>query len=317
MRKFFSCIAVVTLTTPSIFAATGQLPPPMMPAPDTNVAVQNQNSNNADQNANTTTDATPTIVTPTVDTTSAPTETPPSVDLNAAPNSNRTSWQSKSMSLGEAPVVACTSNPAFAANSCDQCFEAPAVKVGQRLTGLFDNWINNTTSILIAYEHEQEPPKMITFWSNTRWSTNPADEKKIWKYGSDIAWIPSSAGSDKKQFMLTAGQKVRSVESDLAAGYTLEKTDAKNGELIGMIRYPLTFRVLDSNGNQGEPKTHNECVAYKLSAPKTPVTPPKTPTTPTPAEVTKPQTGPAETLLLIVAAFFIAFGLMFSLRKRV
>ena len=50
--------------------------------------------------------------------------------------------------------------------------------------------------------------------------------------------------------------------------------------------------------------------------PATPGTPTPVPQKPTPApEMTKTETGP-ETLLLIAAAFFIAFGLMFTLRKR-
>lgn len=58
-------------------------------------------------------------------------------------------------------------------------------------------------------------------------------------------------------------------------------------------------------------------MAYTLSAAATvaPVVPEKVaPITPA---ITKTETGPTETLVLIIAAFFIAFGLMFSLRKRI
>ncbi len=119
------------------------------------------------------------------------------------------------------------------------------------------------------------------------------------------------------QYILGAGQKVKFIEADLAAGYTLTKSDRKNGELVGMMKYPIVAHAVDSVGNEGAAKTHNECVAYNLSAPVvTPVTPTPTPTPVTP-EITKTATGPAETLILILAAFFIAFGLMFSLRKRI
>lgn len=118
------------------------------------------------------------------------------------------------------------------------------------------------------------------------------------------------------QYILGAGQKVKFIEADLAAGYTLTKSDRKNGELVGMMRYPIVAHAVDSVGNEGAAKTHNECVAYNLSAPVvTPVAP--TPTTPVTPEITKTATGPAETIILILAAFFIAFGLMFSLRKRI
>lgn len=65
-------------------------------------------------------------------------------------------------------------------------------------------------------------------------------------------------------------------------------------------------------------------MAYKLDAPTPTVVTPPAPAPGTPAppakvapvpEMTKTETGP-ETLILIAAAFFIAFGLMFTLRKR-
>lgn len=79
-----------------------------------------------------------------------------------------------------------------------------------------------------------------------------------------------------------------------------------------MLRFPVVSHVVDAtSGSEGAADTHYECVSYKLSAAA--VTP--APTTPTPEKMTETKTGP-ETLILIVAAFFIAFGLMFSLRRR-
>lgn len=303
MRKSLSFIVVATLATSSVYAATGDMKPPMTPAivPTGTQTTANLNISNTGMNA-------------TVNTGDQ------NIQFNAATNNttsattNTTSaTTTQSISLGEAKSVSCTSDAAFTSNTCDQCFEAPSIKVGQRLTGLFDNWINSTSTIFIAYQDEQKTPNMIPFGATT-WTSNPADETKIWKDGSDIAWVPSATGN-RKQYMLPANQKVRFVESDLAAGYTLSKTDRKNGEVVGMIRYPITYHVLDAAGTEGAAKTHYECMTYKLSAPTVTPTNPTKPTTP--AEVTKPQTGPAETLILIVAAFFIAFGLMFSLRKRV
>ena len=90
--------------------------------------------------------------------------------------------------------------------------------------------------------------------------------------------------------------------------------------MIGLLRFPVVSHAVDATtGTEGAATTHYECVSYTLSAPvaPTPVTPePTKPTPPTPAEVTKTATGPAETLILIIAASFIAFGMMFSLRKR-
>lgn len=240
--------------------------------------------------------------------------------LTAAPSVT----PSAGSSLGEYKSVSCNSNSAFAINNCDQCYDGGNVKVGVRLTGLFDNWINATPTPLTAYRDEQKTPNMVKF-GNTTWSTSPASEAGVWKYSSDIVW--TSGSGTKASFILPPGQKIKFLESDISGGYTLEKTDKKNGEMVGMLRFPVVSRVTNpQTATEGAPDTHYECAAFKLEAPVAVVVAPPTPATPgtptpttpkpTPApEMTKTETGP-ETLLLIAAAFFIAFGLMFTLRKR-
>lgn len=142
--------------------------------------------------------------------------------------------------LGEYASVSCNSNSSFAINNCDQCFDGGSVKVGVRLTGLFDNWINTTTSPLTAYRDEQKMPNMVKF-GNTTWSTSPASEAGVWKYSSDVVW--SSGSGAKASFILSPGTKVKFYEADLNAGYTLEKTEKKNGEMVGMLRIPTVSRV--------------------------------------------------------------------------
>ncbi len=87
-----------------------------------------------------------------------------------------------------------------------------------------------------------------------------------------------------------------------------------------MIRYPIVSHAVDkTTGTEGPATTHYECVNYTLSAPVVAPTPTPKPTpvpVPPTKEVTQTATGPTETLILILAAFFIAFGMMFSLRKR-
>jgi hypothetical protein len=246
---------------------------------------------------------------------------PATPDLTAAPNPAAvTTGVSASMgsSLGEYKAVACNTNPAFSTNSCDQCFVGGSVKVGGDLNGLFDNWTNNTSNMLIAYKDEQKLPNMVSFGST--WSNTPTDLAKFWKNSSDITWISTGSGG-RMNYILQAGQKVKFIDSELGARYVLDKTDKKDGDTIGMIRYPIVSHAVDkTTGNEGPAVTHYECVSYTLSAPVvTPTPTPKpTPATPVPPtkEVTQTATGPTETLILILAAFFIAFGMMFSLRKR-
>ncbi len=282
MQKILSLLIVATFATPITFAASGD----SMMTPPTQPVVGTTTMNAATTNpASTTTAAVVPVTT------------------------------SQNLSLGENKSVSCASNSAYGANSCDQCFDGGSVTVGKKLTGLFDNWTNNTTSLMIAYQSEQKNPNMIAF-GTTKWVASPTDETKMWKNSSDIIWTPTQSGATKLQYILGAGQQIKFLEADLGAGYTLEKTDRKNGDLVGMIKYPIVAHMVDGAGNEGSAKTHNECVAYTLSAPVVaPVTPVKvTPITPA---ITKTETGPTETIVLIIAAFFIAFGLMFSLRKRI
>lgn len=173
--------------------------------------------------------------------TTTTTQTDPAA-LTPAPvlNAASTVTASAGSSLGEYKSVSCNSNSAFAINNCDQCFDGGSAKIGTRLTGLFDNWTNMTTSPLTAYKEEQKTPNMVKF-GNTTWATSPASEAGVWKYSSDILW--SSGSGTKSSFILSPGQKVKFVEADLNAGYTLEKTDKKNGEMVGMLRFPVVSRV--------------------------------------------------------------------------
>ncbi len=285
MKKILSLLVVATLATPMAFAATG---------------------------SNT---ASPMMQQPKVESVTTAKKTEP-VSLNAASTVTPvTTSATVSATLGENKSINCSTNAAFGANSCDQCFDGGSVTVGKKLTGLFDNWTNDTTSLMVAYQSEQKNPNMIAF-GITKWSTSPSDITKVWKNSSDIIWTPTQSGSTKFQYILGAGQKIKFIETDLGAGYTLDKTDRKNGDLVGMIKYPIVSHVIDVAGGEGSAKVHNECVAYTLSSATNPtaVTPKTMPITPA---ITKTETGPTETIILIIAAFFIAFGLMFSLRKRI
>ena len=288
MRKILSSLVISSLVmTPFVFAADTELP--AVTAGD--VAVTSGSTTAGDV-------AVPLGASVTGDT---------PVELSAAPV-----VPSAGSALGEYKSVSCSSNSAFSINSCDQCFDGGTVKVGEKLTGLFDNWTNSSTTTLAAYKDEQKTPNMVRF-GNTTWTTTPASEANVWKYPLDIQWITPS-GETKAQFLLTAGQKVKFLEAELGAGYTLDKTDKKAGDLVGMLRFPVVFHTIDASANEGAATTHYECVAYKLGAAAAPAA--SGAVTPTPAEVTQTKTGP-ETLLLIAAAFFIAFGMMFTLRRRV
>lgn len=187
MQKVLSLLLVVGISTTVVFAASGELP--------TGVS-----------------SASPSSASTGVPTPPPVSNTPALPQLSAAPVPH----PAVSASLGENKSVSCVSNSAFATNSCDACFDGGSITVGKRLTGLFDNWINNTTGLMIAYQGEQKNPNMVAFGATT-WTASPADESKIWKSSSDIIWSPTNTGSTKMQYILGAGQKVKFIEAELAA----------------------------------------------------------------------------------------------------
>lgn len=83
--------------------------------------------------------------------------------------------------------------------------------------------------MLIAYKDEQKLPTMVSFGST--WTNTPTDLAKFWKNSSDITWISTESGG-RMNYILQPGQKVKFIESEIGARYTLNKTDKKNGEMV-------------------------------------------------------------------------------------
>ena len=298
MRRAISLLAVTTVSLNS-FAVFAQ---ESTTSTETNNIVEATTTTDTALNSATTT--TDNVATATTDV-AAKAE---NVTLNAAPNSNAVT--ATSINAGEYTEVACSSDPIFGQNSCGQCFVGRGVKVGERLTGLADNWKNTTSNYLIAVRDEQKTPNMVSY--DSVWTPSSSDESKMWKNSSAITWIPGTSGKD--EFQLLPDQKVTFMETDLGAGFTLTSSQKKHGETVGLLRFPVVYYTMDMTTvtRSATAETHYECVKYTLDNPTTPTTP----TTPPVVPKTEVETGPTETLILIIAAFFIAFGLMISLRKR-
>lgn len=120
-------------------------------------------------------------------------------------------------------------------------------------------------------------------------------------------------------FSLKPGKKVTVLEASLGANYQLERSDKKNGDYVGLVKFPVNYRsVNDTTGKAGSLVNHLECAAFKLSvttaAAVTPVTP-TPPTTPAPTQATKVKTGAADTFLFMGLAMLLALAFMFA-RKR-
>lgn len=223
--------------------------------------------------------------------------------------------------IGEYAEIKCDT-PEFSGNNCNQCFDGGKVTIGEKLTNLFDSWTNANPTEQIIYKDEQVMPELVNLGGNaTKWTSLPDDPTKFWKFANEIAWVNSTFGgaasasgmtgtgltatgtdSQKQEFLLEANKKIRFLESDFGAVHTLEATDKKDGDTVGLIKYTLGYHDISADGNESALKNHTECVAYKLSGEqaKPPVVPPT---------ATKVKTGP-EMLIVILAALGIGFGIV-------
>ena len=223
---------------------------------------------------------------------------------------------------GDYKKIECSTASYFAANSCDECFDGGKITLGQKITGLGDTWTNtNTGTDQLFYEDEQKTPELINLaGTGTVWMANPTDPTKFWKFGNEVIFTPETGTGTVKRnvYTLKAKKSVLVLDSAFGAHYTLANTNKKDGEAIGLIKFPLNYRdVNDTTGRAGELKTHNECVALKASvataAAVTPVVTP--PTKPTPPTATQVKTGAADTFLFLGLAMLLALAFMFA-RKR-
>lgn len=214
--------------------------------------------------------------------------------------------------VGDYKEISCTAEY-FTANSCSACFEGKTLAIGDQINGLYDSWTNKNANEQLIYKDEQTLPEMVPLSAGTTFSSNPVDPAAYWKYGTQVIWTDSATGTGKQEFMLDAGKSVKFLEADLGASYTLTATDKKDGEPVGVLKFPINYHNVDADGNEGKKETHIECVAYTSKAVAAKVIPTEVvkplPNAPQPKKMTAVKTGP-ESLLLMTLALLIAAGLV-------
>lgn len=216
--------------------------------------------------------------------------------------------------------------PVFANNGCavssnTQCFEGGALKAGEKITGLSDSWTNTASGDVVMYKDEITYPSIVNVGgANSAWLSNPTKETDFWKIGSELIFTPETA-TKKDVFTLKAGKKVTVLEASLGANYQLERTDKKNGDYVGLVKFPVNYHVVDdTTGKAGALVNHLECAVFKVNvataAAVAPIVKPTPPTTtPAPTGATKVKTGAADTFLFMGLAMLLALAFMFA-RKR-
>ncbi len=215
---------------------------------------------------------------------------------------------------GDYKEIQCSTQAFFAANGCNQCFDGGKVTVGQKLTGFYDTWTNKNETDQVAYKDEQAYPSMVNLGGpGTSWKIVPNDPGLYWKYGNEVVWVESLSGSGKMEFTLEPGKTVTFMEADLGANYSLEKTDKKEGQFVGLMKFPVAYHDISESGVESAKQNHVECVAFasNQAVPAATVPAPKAPA----PEVTKVKTGP-ETFLLFAVASLLAFVFVAFRRKN-
>lgn len=212
--------------------------------------------------------------------------------------------------------ISCTAEY-FTANNCGACFEGKSLANGDQVNGLYDSWTNKNVNEQLIYKDEQVMPEMVPLSAGTTFVANPLDTAAFWKYGTQVIWTESTTGTGKQEFMLDAGKSVKFLEADLGASYTLTATDKKDGEVVGVLKFPLSYHNVDADGNEGKKETHVECVSYTAKASVAKVTPVEIvkPKAPEPKKLTTVKTGP-ESLLLMALALLIAAGLVVARNRK-
>ncbi len=231
------------------------------------------------------------------------------------------------ITMGDFKKVDC-SQSIFASNGCavspnTECFDGGTLKAGDKITGLSDSWTNSASGEVVLYKDEITYPSIVNVGgTNTAWLNNPTKDTDFWKIGTEVIFTPESrSGSKKEVFSLKSGKKVTVLEASLGANYQLERSDKKNGEYVGIVKFPVNYHtVSDTTGKVGPLVSHLECAAFKMSvataAAVAPVVKPTPPTTtPAPTGATKVKTGAADTFLFMGLAMLLALAFMFA-RKR-
>lgn len=203
--------------------------------------------------------------------------------------------------------IECNSDPVFAQNTCNQCFNGWEKGEGEAFGFINDIFINKTTNPKLLYKEEQTMPSLINLWGDkTAWSQTPSSEG-FWQYTKDFETMFSTG---QEAYVIWAWKQVSRIESKAWSAYKLDKNSVARGQNIGLLVFSVISHDLVNNEVSIDTIEHKECVLFKSWVP-----------TQTPVQVTidqpvkrLPQTGPEHILLVLVA---LLLGLwLFGLKRR-
>ncbi len=206
--------------------------------------------------------------------------------------------------------IDCTTDNAFAANNCNQCFNGGTKVEWDNIWMMTDLWENNTSTSRLLYKEEQEMPQMINLNSDkVAWKERPSSDG-FWKYTSEL---DSRYNESEDAYILWANDEVVWLQSSVGYAYGLTQNDVEKDGNIGLLVYTIITHDINDGVVSDDSETHKECVLFKsgeneanTSAPVEPVEP----VTPT----VVPETWP-EHILLVALALILGFGVLRLRRK--
>lgn len=212
--------------------------------------------------------------------------------------------QSASASYTE---VQCSSDPVFAQNTCNQCFNWWEKGQGEAFGFINDVFINKTTNSKLLYKEEQTMPTMINLWADkVSWSQTPSGGDAFWQYSKDFETMYSTG---QEAYVIGAWKQVSRIESKDGFAYKLDKNTVARGQNVWLLVFSVISHDLVNGEVSIDTSEHKECVLFKSGVPsQNPVV--------TINEPVKrlPQTGPEHVLLVLVA---LLLGLwLFGLKRK-
>ncbi len=202
--------------------------------------------------------------------------------------------------------VQCNSDPVFAQNTCQQCFNWWEKGQWEAFGFINDIFINKTTNPKLLYKEEQAMPSMINLGAEkSSWSQTPSGDN-FWQYTKDFETMYSSG---QEAYVIGAWKQVSWIESKNWYAFKLDKNTVARGQNIGLLLFTVVSHDLVNNEVSIDTSEHRECVLFKSGVASTnPVV--------TVDEPVKrlPQTWP-EHILLVLIALLLGLGL-FGLKRR-
>ena len=191
----------------------------------------------------------------------------------------------------------CSSDPVFAQNSCNQCFEGWSYAKGSNIGFLTDVWENTSSGSQILFKDEQDMPNMVEL-NGAVWNQVPSSDN-FWEY---TLAVEAKYDETEWGYILKPGESVDWIQSKTWYAYNLAENSATKWANIGLLKYPIVTHAMTSDwGIEVDWDKHVECVLFKSAKAGTP-----------PKQV--PQTGP-ENLILIFVAMLLGFGILKMTRR--